>query len=87
MTWPAPIDQTIPAFLALQTPVTLAPSDPSLAGRRNVPSHIGSADSDLRSGQPEHGARDVRQAPHDVPVSGIDGSRMNADQHLAVPRH
>jgi hypothetical protein len=45
--------------------------------------------TDLRPGpaEPEHQARQVRVAPHDVPVSGVDRGRVNPHQHLVVGGH
>ena len=53
----------------------------ALADRFDPPRHIAAQNPILRLAQPELQAGDVRVAPQDVPVGGVDGGRMNAQKH------
>lgn len=55
-----------------------------LADRFNLPRDIRAPNTVPWFAQPVRHADDVRQASHDGPVSPIDGSRVNAYQHLIV---
>jgi hypothetical protein len=55
------------------------------ADRLDGPGDIHAANTDLGSSESEaDDAEQVRQAGHDVPVTDVDPSRVNADEHVVI---
>jgi hypothetical protein len=52
-----------------------------LANRLNVSCHVDAPNIALWFAQPDRHADEVRQASHEVPVEGVDGSRANLHGH------
>jgi hypothetical protein len=63
--------------------ITRAEPRYGLADRLDLPCHVATENTVLRSAQPDR-AHDVRQASQEVPVTRIDGGCADADEHFVI---